>query len=166
MKQMSSQRNRCRSLSPSRGSFARSARTGTAGRSRRRRPAPGATRRMRNSSISARRMENAEGCLLRSSSGNKAGSGFKCPTQRAVFVGESLPMRMRREHRLQHLREAASPRGLSGRILDVAAVGDDFERRAARRCPSANSVPEIRSRRRDRSRAACRVFSAARSAHD
>ena len=34
---------------------------------------------LRNSSINARRMENAEGCLLRSSSGNSAGSGFRRP---------------------------------------------------------------------------------------
>ena len=40
---------------------------------------------LRNSSSSARSTENADGCLLRSSSGNSSGSGFSWPLQRTRF---------------------------------------------------------------------------------
>ena len=106
----------------------------------------------RNSSIRARRMENTEGCLLRSSSGNSAGRGFK-PAREDARLRTRIPpsadgRRAPGASNSRDLRAALVQRA----ELHAAVVGDDLQRRAAwRRCPSASTARGIRIPRKDRS---------------
>ena len=79
----------------------------------------------------ARRIENAEGCLLRSSSGNNSGNGFKRPCKRRAFKAELLPMRMAAKQAIQHLVQHFSAR-IQRPEFDILSGRYDFDRRAYR----------------------------------
>ena len=83
----------------------------------------------RNSSISARRIENAEGCLLRSSSGNSAGSGFSRPASISPSKPNSSQCGWSASTGWNRRSDLAAAR-IERAELEAPVVGDDFQRRA------------------------------------
>ena len=81
--------------------------------------------------MSARRIEKAEGCLLRSSSGNNSRQRLQPAVQRRALKAELLPMRMALQQAIQHLVEHFAAR-VQRPELDLSPGGHDFERRAYR----------------------------------
>src|SRR5207302_5166614 len=117
----------------------------------------------RNSSISARRMENAEGCLLRSSSENSFGKGFRRPRRAEPYrpkesqcgcrsrIGSSMEFNI-------------SPRRLRGRnstsrSTATISSGGRVEAKSQREYLPGNSYPEERYTPRCESRSLKRRFS-------
>ncbi len=84
-----------------------------------------------NSPINARRIEKADGCLLRSSSGNNAGQRLQPALQRSALKTELLPMRMAFEQAIQHPVQRFSAR-VQGSELHFPSRSHDFDRRADR----------------------------------
>ena len=156
---MSSQRKRCRSfVARARELESRWDRTGTAGRSRRRRPAP-----RRESSWIAelldQRAQNGEGRGLLAALllGEKGRQRLQPAVQGGAFEAEPFPVRMGGQHGVKHLHQHLA--ALVERAeLDLAAPRDDFERRAGGGdVPARVPFRVLVSRGKIRCRDACRV---------